>query len=144
MSPVCFECGAPADVKHHVVPRVLGGKHAIDLCDNCHGKIHLHGIHTRALTIQGMAKKKERGEWCGGNLAYGLQIRPGEKIPRASPAECRRITKILRLYAKNQTIAEITRTLNKQNVPTRNGQPWQHATVRQIIRRNLPPEASNA
>ena len=37
---VCFECGAPATERHHVVPASLGGTKTIPLCGECHAKVH--------------------------------------------------------------------------------------------------------
>lgn len=37
---VCFECGAPATERHHVVPALLGGTKTIPLCGICHAKVH--------------------------------------------------------------------------------------------------------
>lgn len=36
----CYECGAPANEKHHIIPKSLGGTNTIDLCSACHCKIH--------------------------------------------------------------------------------------------------------
>ena len=40
MDKICFECGRPATIEHHVVPRCLGGRKKVPLCDGCHRKIH--------------------------------------------------------------------------------------------------------
>jgi hypothetical protein len=59
----CFECGAPAEYNHHVVPRTLGGIHTVPLCAACHSKIHAmpfimhHGERTKA----GLAAARARG-----------------------------------------------------------------------------------
>ena len=37
---VCFECGGNADAEHHVVPKSLGGKKTIPLCNECHRIVH--------------------------------------------------------------------------------------------------------
>lgn len=36
----CYECGEPANEKHHMIPKSLGGTKTIDLCSACHCKIH--------------------------------------------------------------------------------------------------------
>jgi hypothetical protein len=36
----CFECGCAAILKHHVVPKSVGGKKTVPLCGLCHEKIH--------------------------------------------------------------------------------------------------------
>ncbi len=37
---ICFECGKEAFHEHHPIPHSLGGTRTIDLCHDCHGKIH--------------------------------------------------------------------------------------------------------
>ncbi len=37
----CFDCGKVGYTeKHHVVPKSFGGLSTVDLCENCHGKVH--------------------------------------------------------------------------------------------------------
>ncbi len=36
----CFECGNPAHVQHHVVPKSKGGRKTVPLCDSCHSIVH--------------------------------------------------------------------------------------------------------
>jgi hypothetical protein len=36
----CFECGNSATEKHHIIPKVMGGKKTIPLCTSCHMKVH--------------------------------------------------------------------------------------------------------
>jgi 5-methylcytosine-specific restriction endonuclease McrA len=43
--PLCEQCGAPAEIAHHVVPLKEGGarldpENLMALCVPCHGKIH--------------------------------------------------------------------------------------------------------
>lgn len=37
---ICFECGNPADVNHHVVPKSKGGTQTVPLCWECHSLVH--------------------------------------------------------------------------------------------------------
>lgn len=37
---ICFECGRPADVDHHVIPRSKGGTKTVPLCNKCHSIVH--------------------------------------------------------------------------------------------------------
>lgn len=67
---VCFECGAPATERRHIIPVLLGGTKTIPLCGNCHAKVH--GISGRKrtrlgeLTKAALTAKKMRGEPLGG------------------------------------------------------------------------------
>lgn len=36
----CFECGKPAQHRHHVIPKCKGGTKTVPLCLECHGKVH--------------------------------------------------------------------------------------------------------
>jgi DNA invertase Pin-like site-specific DNA recombinase len=36
----CFECGRPASVQHHVIPRSKQGTKTIPLCNECHSLVH--------------------------------------------------------------------------------------------------------
>ena len=61
---VCFECGAPATERHHVVPASLGGTKTIPLCGECHAKVHdMSGRRRnklRDLTKNSLEKRKEQ------------------------------------------------------------------------------------
>ena len=57
MSNVCFECGAPAEHNHHVVPKVLGGNKTVPLCTKCHGLVHDRNFtRLKELQKKGIAK----------------------------------------------------------------------------------------
>jgi len=56
----CLECGAKATEKHHIIPRSLGGKMTIDLCSECHCKVHGftgNRIHSVDLSQLGVYRK---------------------------------------------------------------------------------------
>ena len=63
---VCFECGAPATERHHIVPASLGGTKTVPLCGICHAKIHdVNGkrrTRIAELTKAALDAKKARGE----------------------------------------------------------------------------------
>lgn len=63
---VCFECGAPATERHHIVPASLGGTKTVPLCGICHAKIHDVDGNRRTriaeLTKVALDAKKARGE----------------------------------------------------------------------------------
>ena len=63
---VCFECGAPATERHHIVPASLGGTKTIPLCGVCHAKIHdvdgKRRTRIAELTKAALDAKKARGE----------------------------------------------------------------------------------
>lgn len=60
----CFECGGKKDLhKHHVIPRVLGGKNTLSLCGKCHSKVHnLKSLADISKLIKiGLEKAKKNG-----------------------------------------------------------------------------------
>ena len=63
---ICFECGAPATERHHIVPASLGGTKTVPLCGICHAKIHDVDGKRRTkiaeLTKAALDAKKARGE----------------------------------------------------------------------------------
>lgn len=63
---VCFECGAPATERHHIVPASLGGIKTVPLCGICHAKIHdvdgKRRTRIAELTKAALDAKKARGE----------------------------------------------------------------------------------
>lgn len=62
----CFECNAPADHMHHVVPKSLGGTRTLPLCTGCHGKVHDKDLTTmNRLRAEGMRRAKSKGVQIG-------------------------------------------------------------------------------
>lgn len=54
----CFECGAPADRKHHVVPFSRGGNRTLPLCAACHRLAH--DIRLSTLIREGKSKPADQ------------------------------------------------------------------------------------
>lgn len=71
----CFECGAPSDHDHHVVPRSLGGTRTIPLCERHHAAVHGAEwlVGSARLTRLALAAKKARGERVGG-VPFGFCV----------------------------------------------------------------------
>jgi hypothetical protein len=64
----CFECGKPAQNRHHVVPKCKGGTKTIPLCLECHGKVHDKDMVRMAqLRLIGIEKAKRAGKTWGGS-----------------------------------------------------------------------------
>lgn len=40
LAVACFECGAPAEHQHHVIPQSRGGTQTVPLCVRCHDLVH--------------------------------------------------------------------------------------------------------
>jgi len=54
----CINCSNKAEHKHHVVPRSKGGIATVDLCAECHKKIHVGGVGSSYLTKLGIFKSQ--------------------------------------------------------------------------------------
>ena len=78
MSNVCFECGAPAEHNHHVVPKVLGGNKTVPLCTKCHGLVHDRNFtRLKELQKKGIAKAKNDGVYKGRKIGT-TKAKPAE------------------------------------------------------------------
>lgn len=71
---VCFECGAEGVLHfHHVVPRSLGGKNTVPLCEECHGKVHDRDmVGHRKLVRGGLDEARRRGQRLGRPVGSGM------------------------------------------------------------------------
>jgi hypothetical protein len=109
----CFECGDPAEHKHHVLPRGAGGKKTIDVCVSCHEKIHNAKFSKPEMIKVGIAKRKSRGLGFGrprvehdmgmvrSIFDSGLSTREASKILRVSKSQ------VARLYSQIKKSLEI-------------------------------------
>ena len=72
----CFECGAPSDYHHHVVPRSVGGTKTVPLCARCHGKIHNipFYMHHSTRIKAGLAKAREEGRIGGRQPVISMSL----------------------------------------------------------------------
>lgn len=82
----CINCGSKATVKHHVVPKILGGNdttNVVNLCSKRHGLIHgvsFDGatISHSELTKAGLQKAKQSGKQLG--LPKGTKLTTQKSI----------------------------------------------------------------
>ena len=85
---VCFECGAPATERHHIVPASLGGTKTVPLCGICHAKIHDVDGKRRTkiaeLTKAALDAKKARGETWVRNLDTSVAVAASAKARTAA------------------------------------------------------------
>lgn len=142
----CFECDAPAEHQHHVVPKSRGGTRTVPLCGPCHAKAHhrAKNMAARELTRQALAEAKARGNRAG-QVPFGSRIDPAAPdrskksgapcrlVPH--PDEARALALIHHLAAAGWSRRRIARELDHRKVPTKSGRPWKHSTVHDILKR---------
>lgn len=129
----CFNCGAPSDHHHHVVPRALGGVATVSLCEPCHDKAHgrVGFRNTRELTRAALGAKRARGERTG-TVPYGYTA---DAAGRLSPcaAEQTVITKARALRAAGMTFRAIVAELARAGVVGRTGRALGLSQVQRIL-----------
>ena len=134
MSPKqCFECGARADVDHHVVPKSRGGTKTIPLCDSCHGKAHGRVMSTNALTRDALARKKQRGERIG-MVPLGFDLAEDGCTLTENAKEQETLALIRSLHAQGLSLRGIAQTMNNLGIPTKNHRKhWSHSTIQRLV-----------
>ncbi|MCZ7649607.1 MAG: hypothetical protein M5U26_30825 [Planctomycetota bacterium] len=134
MTTACFECGLPAEVDHHVVPRSAGGTRTVPLCGFCHQQAHSAAIATPALVRRSLAQKKARGEKTGGYLPYGWRVADlatGRLEPE--PAEQAMIAAARRWRKEGLSLRKIGDRLSEEGRLPRSGGRWHAETVKALL-----------
>jgi hypothetical protein len=136
----CFECGAPSESDHHVVPRSPGGTRTVPLCGDCHGKAHHRDgrMTSRELTRAALAAKIARRERVG-SVRFGDDLAADGRRVGANDAERSAIARMAAWRASGASYREICRRLDAEGVATKEGGSWRPATVRRILLRTAAP-----
>lgn len=137
MNASCFECDAPADAEHHVVPQSIGGTRTVPLCGSCHAKVHgNHGLaHTRSLTKAALAVKASRGERTG-QVPYGSRLAADGVHLEADPEEQRAIALVAQYQSEGISLRAIGARLEAAGCVPRGGARWHPDTVARIDARS--------
>jgi hypothetical protein len=138
MRGTCFECDAPAECAHHVVPRQLGGTRTIPLCAKCHGLVHgIDAVSARRLTSLAAQRKMERGEFTGGLVPYGFRLTEGGVILEIVPAEATtiRLAKVLR--RKGMSLGQIAADLFARGLRSRAGKRFGAKQIARMLQSRL-------
>ena len=138
----CFECGAPADHEHHVVPRSLGGTRTVPLCALCHGKAHgrERGFrNTPELTKAALARLKANGVQLGaaalGWRHTGEVDAAGRRLVEPVASEAATVARILELRAEGRSLRAIGEVLNAEGHRTKAGGRWHAMTIQRVLER---------
>lgn len=110
----CFECEAEATHRHHVIPRVLGGKNTVPLCDDCHSLIHDRSfLHHRKLVKKGLDNRRKKGLTTG-PAPFGYKIEGDVYVE--DPAMFPALAHIHELRAQGLSLRKIAATLNESGL----------------------------
>ena len=143
----CFECEAPTDHDHHVVPRSLGGTKTVPLCHACHAKAHgLKGTTWAShggLTAAAMARMKAAGLYTGGVVPYGYRV-AADGCLVAEPSEGAMLEAARELHRRGLSLRAIARALAKLGHLPRGGDAWSAATVSRLVRSKDEVSGGNA
>ncbi len=131
----CFECEAPTDHEHHVVPRSLGGTKTVPLCHACHAKAHglQPGVwaNHRALTVAALERRKASG-LVAGQVPFGKRD-AGDGRLVDEPDEVRTLQRLIELRADGVAIRTIATVLDAEGRKAR-GARWHPTTVARILK----------
>ena len=136
----CFECGQSAMHKHHVVPRSLGGRNTVWLCEQCHGVVHGADLRTSALTSKAMKRIAARGGRVGRYPHFGYRLTRTGKMA-TDESEQAVICEILQMTQLGKSPAEICRIMNSSGSRCRY-RTWRAAMVEKILNRQSQKNAS--
>lgn len=130
----CFECGAKAHHKHHVIPKSMGGTKTVPLCTLCHGKAHGISISGPELTKRALRKRKADGMKYTKQTPYGFEV-VGRKLVLVE-AEAKVVAEIQAARDSGSTLQSIADSLNGRGIPTKTGKQWQPATIHLLLKRS--------
>lgn len=125
----CFECGAQAQHRGHVIPHVMGGTATVPLCHACHGLAHgLNFTDHDTLCRLGRERAREEGVHIGGAPFGWSHDRLGVLVHNVG--EQATIARAVTLRCAGRTFAQVAATLNVEGHPPRRALAWTAATVR--------------
>jgi hypothetical protein len=129
----CFECGADADQRHHVVPKCRGGTATVPLCGQCHGKCHSKKMTTAAMTREALHALRQRGRRVG-QIPLGMTLQLDNKTLMPVAEELAIIDRIRAERAAGRSMRAIAADLTTDGIPTKRGNAvWSYSTIQRIV-----------
>ncbi|MHC4930541.1 MAG: HNH endonuclease [Planctomycetota bacterium] len=132
----CYECGGPHECDHHVIPRSLGGKKTVPLCERCHDivhdKRHNRRDSLRALASAAIQRKRARGERVGA-IPYGSQLAADGVHLLPHEGEQLTIKHAHELRASGLSLRAIAAELSKRGIYTRTGRTFSATQIKRIL-----------
>jgi len=135
MTEACFECGQPAQHRHHVVPRSLGGTKTIPVCVRCHGLIHSReALAHPELTRRALQHKKAQGQRVG-QIPFGYTLAKNGVRLIANERQQQLLAWMRRQRGRGITLEAICDELERVGERTAKGlRRWENATVYRLTR----------
>ena len=135
----CFECGEPAVVEHHIVPRIREGTRTVDLCEKCHNKAHNRddNLSLISLTKDALKQKKQKRERIG-SIPWGYELSKDKihLLPNINEQKMINIAKKLR--NSGLSLNKIGRELISMGyLPRSKGKKWNPKSIRNLINADL-------
>ena len=141
----CFECDAPADHHHHVIPRSLGGRRTVPLCGACHARAHGLDGRTwtghRELVAAAMRRRADAGLYNGGTVPYGQRLAADGATLEADPDEALTLGTAHELRASGLSLRKIGAELAARGMAPRGGGRWSAAAVARLLEATDAAEA---
>lgn len=139
MSATCFECGAAAHHEHHAVPRSRGGTKTVPLCATHHAQAHgLRGMDTGALTMEGLFRKRLKGERTGA-IPFGFTLgEDGQKLVAHHDEQM--VLQVI-WYSRvfwGRSYKMIADQMNRWGKKAKGGGIWYAGTIRSVLRTSYP------
>lgn len=138
----CWECGLKGDLhSHHVVPKSRGGTKTIPLCVACHSLAHHKKKNMASSTLirESIRRKIANGEPWGGNAQHMRQMAENSVAVRSRNADTFALTILIQCDRLEQsginTLSGKVKMLNKLNITTRTGKPWNCSGLHRVIKR---------
>lgn len=128
----CFECGAPADCAHHVVPAAAGGTRTVPLCDRCHELAHDKRVSSRALTLEGLRRRKLRGERTG-SVPLGFRLAADGQTLEVDEGEAAAIREARRLRGEGRSLRRVAADLEELGFVARSGRRFEPMQIRRML-----------
>jgi hypothetical protein len=132
----CFECGSVKPLhNHHVVPRSRGGTKTVPLCYECHARVHGRSgnFDIGPLTVEALARKKAKGEFCGGRVPYGYRVGEDGVMLVVDDHEQMIIGAAIYLRSAGLSLRKVGAELERLGLMTRSGKPWIHTQIANMV-----------
>jgi DNA invertase Pin-like site-specific DNA recombinase len=82
-------------------------------------------------TTNGRLSKAKKGDYAGGQVAYGYEVVEGKV--RIIPEQATIVKRIFEEFINGRSYAKIARDLNSEQIPTKSGKQWQIQTIIQTL-----------